>query len=117
MTAHNEIREVDSVMAKNTAKEYRNQVMYSVFVRNHSVEGTFEAVRRDLERIKALGVDVIWLMPVHPIGKTARKGTAGSPYAISDYRAVNPDYGTLEDFRRLVEDIHRLNMKCIIDVV
>ena len=117
MTAHNEIREVDSVMAKNTAKEYRNQVMYSVFVRNHSVEGTFEAVRRDLERIKALGVDVIWLMPVHPIGKTARKGTAGSPYAISDYRAVNLDYGTLEDFRRLVEDIHRLDMKCIIDVV
>ena len=66
-------------MAKNTAKEYRNQVMYSVFVRNHSVEGTFEAVRRDLERIKALGVDVIWLMPVHPIGKTARKARRAAP--------------------------------------
>lgn len=104
-------------MAKNTAKAYRNQVMYSVFVRNHSQEGTFEAVRRDVERIRSLGVDIIWLMPVHPIGAAARKGRLGSPYAISDYRAVNPDYGTLEDFQRLVDEIHRLGMKCIIDVV
>ena len=104
-------------MARNTPKEYRNQVIYSVFVRNHSQEGTFEAVRRDLERIKALGVDIIWFMPIHPIGVTARKGTAGSPYAISDYRVVHPDYGTLEDFRRMVDDIHRLGMRCIIDVV
>ncbi len=104
-------------MARNTAKAYRNQVMYSVYVRNHSKEGTFEAVRRDLERIRALGVDIIWLMPIHPIGAKDHKGTLGCPYAISDYRAVNPEYGTLEDFRRLVEDIHRLGMKCIIDVV
>lgn len=104
-------------MAKNTAKAYRNQVIYSVFVRNHSEEGTFEAVRRDLDRIKSLGVDIIWLMPIHPIGEKARKGTMGSPYAISDYRAVHPDYGTLEDFRRLADEIHRLGMKCIIDVV
>ena len=104
-------------MAKNTPKEYRNQVMYSVFVRNHSQEGTFEAVRRDLGRIHALGVDIIWLMPIHPIGKQARKGGEGSPYAISDYRVVHPDYGTLEDFQRLVEEIHHLGMKCIIDVV
>ena len=104
-------------MAKNTPKSYRNQVMYSVFVRNHTAEGTFEAVRRDLGRIRALGVDIIWLMPIHPIGTQERKGGSGSPYAISDYRAVNPDYGTLEDFRRLVEETHRLGMKCIIDVV
>ena len=104
-------------MAKNTAKKYRNQVIYSVFVRNHSQEGTFEAVRRDLARIRSLGVDIIWLMPIHPIGTEARKGTMGSPYAISDYRAVNPDYGTLEDFRHLTDEIHRLGMKCIIDVV
>ncbi|MCI8811366.1 MAG: alpha-amylase [Oscillibacter sp.] len=104
-------------MAKNTANEYRNLVLYSVYVRNHSEAGTFEAVRQDLERIKALGTDMIWLMPIHPIGQTARKGTLGSPYAISDYRTVNPEYGTLEDFRRLVDAIHRLGMKCIIDVV
>lgn len=104
-------------MAECTSKAYRNQVMYCVFVRNYSEEGTFEAVRRDLDRIAALGVDIIWLMPIHPIGKVARKGTLGSPYAISDYRAVNPEYGTLEDFRRLVADIHDHGMKCIIDVV
>ena len=104
-------------MALATKKTYRNQVMYSVFVRNYSEEGTFEGVRRDLDRIKALGVDIIWLMPIHPLGEKARKGTLGSPYAIRDYRAVNPEFGTLEDFKRLVEDIHGHGMKCIIDVV
>lgn len=104
-------------MAQNTPKTYRNQVMYSVFVRNYSPEGTFEGVRRDLDRIKALGVDVIWLLPIHPIGEQNRKGTLGSPYAIQDYRKINPEYGTLEDFTGLVDDIHRRGMKCIIDVV
>ncbi len=104
-------------MATATPKEYRNQVLYSVYVRNHTAEGTFEALRRDLERIKALGTDIIWLLPIHPVGSVARKGSLGSPYAISDYRAVNPEFGTLEDFRRLLDDIHRLGMKCIIDVV
>lgn len=104
-------------MAADTSKKLRNQVMYSVFVRNYSSEGTFEGVRKDLNRIKALGVDVIWLMPIHPLGEKARKGSLGSPYAIKDYRRVNPEFGTLEDFKRLVEDIHALEMKCIIDVV
>ena len=104
-------------MAVQTPKAYRNQIMYSVFVRNHTPEGTFQALCRDLKRIRDLGVDVIWLMPIHPIGRTARKGTLGSPYAISDYRAVNPEYGTVEDLRQLVDDIHALGMKCIIDVV
>ena len=104
-------------MAKNTDKSYRNQIIYSVYVRNYSPEGTFEGVRRDLDRIKELGTDIIWLMPIHPVGEKARKGTLGSPYAIKDYRAVNPEFGTLEDFRRLVDDIHAKGMKCIIDVV
>lgn len=104
-------------MAICTAKAYRNQVMYSIFVRNYSKEGTFEAVRRDLSRIQALGVDIIWLMPIHPCGKKNRKGTLGSPYAISDYRAVNPEFGTMEDFKHLVDDIHAHGMRCIIDVV
>lgn len=104
-------------MAWNTSKNYRNQVLYSVYVRNHTPEGTFQALRGDLRRIRDLGVDIIWLMPIHPIGVKARKGTLGSPYAISDYRAVNPEYGTMEDFKALVEDIHALGMKCIIDVV
>lgn len=104
-------------MAENTPKSYRNQVIYSIYVRNHTPEGTFEGVRRDLERIRSLGTDIIWLMPIHPIGEQCRKGSLGSPYAIRDYLDVNPEYGTLEDFRRLVDDIHRLGMKCIIDVV
>lgn len=104
-------------MAKNTDKSYRNQIIYSVYVRNYSPEGTFEGVRRDLDRIRELGTDIIWLMPIHPVGEKARKGTLGSPYAIRDYRAVNPEFGTLEDFRRLVDDIHAKGMKCIIDVV
>lgn len=104
-------------MAKNTNKLYRSQVIYSVYVRNHTLEGTFEGLRQDLPRIKALGTDIVWLMPIHPIGKKARKGSLGSPYAIRDYLSVNPEYGTLDDFRRLVDEIHRLNMKCILDVV
>lgn len=104
-------------MAKSTPNTYRNQILYCVFVRNYSGEGTFEGVRKDLARIKDLGTDIIWLMPIHPLGVKARKGSLGSPYAISDYRAVNPEFGTLEDFKRLVDDIHALDMKCIIDVV
>lgn len=104
-------------MAKNTPKEYRGLIFYSVFVRNHTPEGTFEGVRRDLDRIRGLGTDVVWLMPIHPIGERRRKGTLGSPYAIRDYRAVNPEFGTLDDFKRLVDDIHARGMRCVIDVV
>lgn len=104
-------------MAKNTDISYRNQTMYAIYVRNHTPEGTFEAVRRDLPRIRALGVDMIWLMPVQPIGVKGHKGTLGCPYAIRDYRGINPDYGTFEDFHRLVDECHSLGMKCILDVV
>ena len=104
-------------MAKNTNLDLRGQLMYSVFVRNHTKEGTFRALEGDLDRIAALGTDIIWLMPIHPIGKAARKGELGSPYAISDYRGINPEYGTKEDLIHLVEAIHARGMKCIIDVV
>lgn len=104
-------------MAIQTPKTYRNQVLYSIFVRNYSEEGTFEAVRRDLDRIKSLGVDIIWLMPIHPIGEKARKGTVGSPYAAKDFRAITPDFGTVEDLKRLTESAHEKGMKLIIDVV
>ena len=104
-------------MAKNTDIRYRNQLLYSVFVRDYGKNGTFKDVEEDLDRIKSLGTDIIWFMPIHPIGKVGRKGSIGSPYAISDYRAVNPDFGTIEDFIRLTEEIHKRGMKCIIDVV
>lgn len=104
-------------MAVNTSKNLRNQVMYSVYVRQFSREGTFQKLREALPRIRDLGVDIVWLLPIHPVGEKTRKGALGSPYAIRDYRAVNPEFGTLEDFRDLVDAVHALGMKCIIDVV
>lgn len=104
-------------MAIQTQTNLRNQVMYSVYVRNYSEEGTFKAVENDLDRIQKLGVDIIWLMPIHPVGEKAKKGELGSPYAIRDYRRVNPEFGTMENFKDLVNAIHAKGMKCIIDVV
>ena len=104
-------------MAKNTDISLRNAVLYSVYVRNHTPEGTFAAVVPDLDRIRALGTDIIWLMPIHPIGEKNKKGSLGCPYANRDYRTVNPCYGTMQDFRELVDAIHNRGMTCIIDVV
>jgi glycosidase len=94
-----------------------NLVIYEVFVRNHGPHGTFADVGADLERIRALGTDIVWFMPIHPIGAVARKGSLGSPYSIADYGSVNPAYGTREDFVRLVDRIHSLGMRVMIDVV
>ena len=108
--------EIDG-MATHTDNNLRNQVIYSVYVRNHTEEGTFRALLDDLDRIKALGTDIVWLMPIHPIGIKGKKGSLGCPYANRDYRSVNPEYGTMEDFKNLVDAIHEKGMKCIIDVV
>ncbi len=91
--------------------------IYSVFVRNHGKAGTFAEVTADLDRISGLGVDAVWLMPVHPVGAVARKGSLGSPYAISDYRAVNPEFGTDADFDALIAAAHKQNVRVMIDVV
>lgn len=104
-------------MAKQTNISLRSDVIYSVYVRSHTPEGTFRAVIPDLDRIRALGTDIIWFMPIHPIGVKGKKGSLGCPYANRDYRAVNPEYGTMEDFKALVDEIHSRGMKCIIDVV
>ena len=104
-------------MAKQTDICLRSDVIYSIYVRNHTPEGTFRAVIPDLDRIRDLGADIIWLMPIHPIGVKGKKGSLGCPYANRDYRAVNPEYGTMEDFKALVDAIHQHGMKCIIDVV
>ena len=104
-------------MAYNTDPALQKQLIYSVFVRNHTKEGTFRAMMPDLDRIKALGTDIIWFLPIHPIGEVNRKGTLGCPYANKDYRSVNPEYGTLEDFKALVDAIHERGMRCMIDVV
>ena len=104
-------------MAVNTDRKLQNQVIYSVYVRNHTPEGTFRAVIPDLDRVKFLGTDIIWFMPIHPIGLKGRKGSLGCPYANRDYRDVNPEYGSMADFMELVSAIHARGMKCMIDVV
>lgn len=92
-------------------------VVYEMNVRQYTPEGTFAAARAELPRLKDLGVDVVWLMPIYPIGEKGRKGTLGSYYAIKDYKAVNPEFGTLEDFDSFVAEAHRLGLKVIIDWV
>ena len=104
-------------MAPKTDIGLQKQVIYSIYVRAHTEEGSFRAIIPDLDRIKALGTDIIWFMPIHPIGVKGKKGSLGCPYANRDYRTVNPQYGTEADFRRLVDEIHKRGMKCIIDVV
>lgn len=104
-------------MAKDTVKTLRNKVIYEVYVRSHGPHGNFDDVIDDLERIKGLGVDIVWLMPIHPIGKKNKKGSLGCPYSIVDYMKVNEEYGSLEDFMRLIDRVHALGMLMMIDVV
>lgn len=104
-------------MAANTNPNLEQNMMYSVFVRNHSKEGTFEKVTEDLDRIKSLGTDILWLMPIYPTGEKCRKGKDGSPYAIRDYRAIDPSMGTWDDLKKLVDEAHKRDMKVIVDIV
>lgn len=91
--------------------------IYEVNVRQYTKEGTFAAFSASLPRLKEMGVDVLWFMPITPISKTDRKGTLGSYYAVSDYTAVNPEFGTLDDFKKLVHEAHALGFKVITDWV
>ncbi|MBR9976868.1 MAG: DUF3459 domain-containing protein [Bacteroidetes bacterium] len=95
----------------------RDAVIYQVYPRAFSGEGTFEAVQQRLPELREMGVTVLWLMPIHPIGEIGRKGGGGSPYAVRDYYAVNPEYGTLDDFKSLVAEAHVHGMHLIIDLV
>lgn len=95
----------------------KNATIYEVNIRQYSKEGTFKAFENDLPRIKKLGIDIIWLMPIHPIGEQNRKGSLGSYYSVKDFRAVNPEFGTLADFKNLVDKIHSMGMYVIIDWV
>lgn len=104
-------------MAANTNIELNRQMIYSLFVRNHTYDGTFRALEKDLDRIKALGTDIIWLLPIYPTGEQMRKGGAGSPYAVRDHRGIDPSMGTETEFRHLVDEIHKRGMKCLIDIV
>jgi len=91
--------------------------IYQVNVRQFSPEGTFQAVEPHLARLQRMGVGILWLMPIHPIGQSHRKGTLGSAYSVRDYRALNPDLGTLADLQHLVNEAHKRGMHVILDWV
>lgn len=95
----------------------RNAVIYEVNTRQYTPEGTFEAFGRHLPRLKDLGVDIVWFMPIHPISEVNRKGELGSYYAVKDYKGVNPEFGDLASFKNVVKQAHDLGMKVIIDWV
>lgn len=92
-------------------------VLYEVNTRQFTPEGTFPAFAEELPRLGQLGVDILWFMPIQPIGEKDRKGTLGSYYSISNYTAVNSEFGTLDDFRAVVDQAHELGMKVILDWV
>ena len=106
-----------AVSARPAPPWLRSSVIYEIFPRNFSKEGNFNGITARLDELHDLGVNVLWLMPIHPLGEKLRKGSLGSPYAIKDYYAINPDYGTEADLKRLVAEAHRRGMKVILDLV
>ena len=85
----------------------RHAVFYEVFTRNFSAAGDFNAITARLDELKDLGVDTLWLMPIHPLGEKLKKGSIGSPYCVRDFYAINPDYGTTNDFKQLIAQAHQ----------
>jgi len=91
--------------------------IYEVNLRQYTKQGTFNAFAEHLPRLKEMGIDILWLMPMYPISETKRKGSLGSPYAVTNYTEVNPEFGTMTDFKNLVRKIHDLGMYVILDFV
>ena len=109
---------MDSIDYKKSMPEWAEDCnIYEVNTRQYTPEGTFVAFQKHLPRLKAMGVDIIWMMPINPIGEKNRKGKLGSYYAVKDYTAVNQEYGTEADFKNLVNEAHKLGMHVIIDWV
>ena len=116
-TAQQPSRDLAKESARVTRDWVRDGVVYEIYPRAFSPRGNFNGITARLDDLKDLGVNILWLMPIHPIGQVKKKGTIGSPYAVRDYYAINPDYGTKEDFQRLISEAHRRGMKVIIDIV
>lgn len=104
-------------MAEKTNKNLRKLLVYQVYLRNHTESGTINEFIDDLDRIKDLGVDIVYLMPINPIGIKKKKGSLGCPYSIRDYYDINSEYGTIQDFELLIEEVHKRSMKLMIDIV
>jgi glycosidase len=104
-------------MSKKTVEWGHQTNIYEVNIRQYTPEGTFEAFAKHLPRLRDMGVETLWFMPITPISQKNKKGTLGSPYACADYTAVNPEFGTLDDFKHLVSTAHQMGFKVIIDWV
>ncbi len=102
---------------KKLYNRIKKSVIYEVNVRDYTPQGTFKAFEKHLPQLKRLGVDILWIMPVQPIGVKNRKGTLGSPYSVRDYYKINPLLGTEDDFKHLVQQAHKLGMLVILDWV
>jgi alpha-amylase len=107
----------EQVILPFTAEMAETSVIYEVNVRQFSPEGTFAAVTKEIPNIKKLGVKILWLMPIHPIGEKNRKEGLGSYYSIKDYRGINPEFGNAEDFKKLVDEAHKNGIYVILDWV
>ena len=103
--------------ALKSADWVKDAVIYSVYLRSFSREGTFAGLEARVPELKNLGVSVLWLLPINPVGVKNRKGSLGSPYAVQDYYGINPEFGTMDDFKRLLNTVHKNGMKLIIDLV
>jgi len=110
-------RDVSKETARPVRDWVRDGVIYEIYPRAFSPQGNFNAITARLDELKDLGITILWLMPIHPIGQEKKKGTIGSPYAVRDYYAINPDYGTADDLKRLVREAHSRGLKVIIDIV
>jgi alpha-amylase len=102
---------------KDSAEWMKKTNVYEVNVRQYTQQGTFEAMKQHLPRLRDMGVETLWFMPVTPIAQKNKKGSLGSYYAASDYVSINPEFGTLQDFEELVTDAHQQGFKVIIDWV
>jgi cyclomaltodextrinase / maltogenic alpha-amylase / neopullulanase len=111
------IKDVPARPAQQGPPWLRDGVIYEIFPRDFSPAGNLQGVTARLDELKDLGVTVLWLMPVHPIGEKHRKGAFGSPYSISDFYAINPHYGTADDLKQLVAEAHQRNLKVLMDLV
>ena len=104
-------------MYTNNTDWVKNQTIYEVNLRQYTDDGTISSFRTHLPRLKEMGFGILWFMPIHPIGEKNRKGELGSYYSVKDYFALNPEFGTAEEFKSLVDEIHMMGMYVIIDWV
>ncbi len=109
--------EISSFEKPRVPDWHKNAVIYEVNLRHYTKENTFKSFEAHIPRLKKMGIDILWFMPVTPISKKNRKGELGSPYSVGDYMTTNPDYGTMDDFKHMVKAIHDAGMYVIVDWV